>query len=116
MTAPAQTVVLLLSQEKTYNIIIRRANVLSPVTIGAVTTEETEAVESRYSLAVFYHATNGSEWISAARWLDGNADECNWEILFCSVCLNLGKYHGSDITVLAQFYSQHETRTLFSIQ
>lgn len=63
---------------------IVKTDMLSPVTIGAVTTEETEKVASRYSLAVFYYATNGDDWISATGWLDGNVDECNWEILSCS--------------------------------
>ncbi|KAI2495602.1 hypothetical protein MHU86_18919 [Fragilaria crotonensis] len=55
----------------------------SPVTPGAVSTEESQKVSTRYALATFYYATSGDRWISHLWWLDGDRHECDWEYISC---------------------------------
>tara|TARA_B110001450_G_C17309049_1_gene354693 strand:+ start:182 stop:496 length:315 start_codon:yes stop_codon:yes gene_type:complete len=39
-------------------------------------------VKQRYALAVFYHSTNGDDWLNADGWLS-DSNECSWAGIEC---------------------------------
>ena len=58
-------------------------DMLSPLDNGILSSGITQLILQRYSLAVFYYSTEGSNWFSADGWLDGELEECSWEFIEC---------------------------------
>jgi hypothetical protein len=86
-------------QNAAYNWIVVD-DLLSPVNPSGAVTEESEKVLSRYSLAVFFFATNGADWITKEGWIDGGRDECEWEFLSCDNPLNyVDKMNSADVEI-----------------
>ncbi|KAL3905979.1 MAG: hypothetical protein SGARI_004209 [Bacillariaceae sp.] len=49
----------------------------------AMNTDQVETMNTRYVLAVLFHALDGDDWHSSAGWLDGSLHHCEWEYISC---------------------------------